>query len=217
MIKVPQNLKDEVWDYCRLNNITNIDEFTLNMLKQGFAIEKYGTSPILPQIIEKEVIKEVEVEKIVEVIVEKIVEKIVELPVEKIVEKIIEVPVEKIIEKFITDDSQTQELLTKIDTLTKEVELEKSKSLKDLNDKEKDLSVKITLLEKDLEMEKLKTSNSGLNKLYQQIDNLKSLLEIEKNRNKNTKQVENPFNDVSKNSISWVSKDEINNKNLYGE
>jgi hypothetical protein len=101
--------------------------------------------------------------------------------------------------------------------LNKEVESEKTKSLKDLSDKEKDLSVKITLLEKDLEMEKLKTSNSGLNKLYQQIDNLKSLLELEKNRNKHSKETENPFNDVSKNRINWVSKDEINNKNLYGE
>jgi len=97
MIKVPQNLKDEVWDYCRLNNITNIDEFTLNMLKQGFAIEKYGTSPILPQIIEKEVIKEVEVEKIVEVPVEKIVEKIVEVPVQVEVLKEIFIKTPKIV------------------------------------------------------------------------------------------------------------------------
>ena len=60
-----------------------------------------------PTIVEKEVIKEVPVEKIVEVPVEKIVEKIVEVPVEKIVEKIVEVekrvevPVEKIVEKIV--------------------------------------------------------------------------------------------------------------------
>ena len=64
-----------------------------------------------PTIVEKEVIKEVPVEKIVEKIVEvpveKIVEKIVEVPVEKIVEKIVEVekrvevPVEKIVEKIV--------------------------------------------------------------------------------------------------------------------
>ena len=48
-----------------------------------------------PTIVEKEVIKEVPVEKIVEVPVEKIVEKIVE------VEKRVEVPVEKIVEKIV--------------------------------------------------------------------------------------------------------------------
>jgi len=58
-----------------------------------------------PTVVEKEVIREVPVEKIVEkrveVPVEKIVEKevIKEVPVEKIVEKIVEVPVEKIVEK----------------------------------------------------------------------------------------------------------------------
>jgi len=60
MVNVPEELKNEIWDYCKLNNITNVDQFTINLLKQGFAVEKYGTSPMPPQIIEKEVIKEVE-------------------------------------------------------------------------------------------------------------------------------------------------------------
>jgi len=47
----------------------------------------------VPKIIEKEVIKEVPVEKIVEKIIEKPVEKIVEKPIEKIVHKYVEVPV----------------------------------------------------------------------------------------------------------------------------
>ena len=47
----------------------------------------------VPKIVEKEVIREVPVEKIVEKIVEKPVEKIVEKPVEKIVHKYVEVPV----------------------------------------------------------------------------------------------------------------------------
>ena len=47
----------------------------------------------VPKIVEKEVIKEVPVEKLVEKIVEKPVEKIVEKPVEKIVHKYVEVPV----------------------------------------------------------------------------------------------------------------------------
>ena len=75
---LPKNLKDEIWDYCRLNNIPNIDEFTLKLIKQGFTMEKYGATPAPREII-------------VEKIVEKIIEKIVEVPVEKVVEKIVEI------------------------------------------------------------------------------------------------------------------------------
>lgn len=217
IVDVPQTLKDEIWDFCRVNDITNIDNFTINLIRQGFAIEKYGNSPIPPQIIEKEVIKEVEVVKEVEVPVEKIVEKIVEVPVEKIIEVIKEVPVEKIVEKIITDDSQVQELATKIKNLEIELEFSKANTLKEVSDREKDLTNKVALLQKDLELEKIKTSNSGLGKLYDEISNLKSLLEVERNRNKARKDQDNPFGDKQKSSINWVSKDERDNKNLYGE
>lgn len=113
-MELPQDIKDEIWNYCRLNNITNMDQFIINMLKQGFNVEKYGTSPIMPQVIEKEI--------------EKIIEKVVEVPVEKIVERVIEVPVEKIVEKVITDDSQVKELLVKIETLEGELKTEKDKT-----------------------------------------------------------------------------------------
>ena len=162
IVNVPQSLKDEIWDYCRLNGITNIDEFTINLLKQGYAVEKYGTSPILPQIIEKEV--------------------------EKIVERIIEVPVEKIIEIIITDDSKFKELLVKLETL-----------------------------ESDLKLEKEKTANSELGKLYQKIQNLETLLAVEKNRNKVKVETENPFGDKQKNAINWVGKEDRDKNNLYGE
>ena len=59
-MEIPKELKDELWDYCRLNNITNIDEFTLKLLKQGYTIEKYGATPI-SNTIEKIVEKIVEV------------------------------------------------------------------------------------------------------------------------------------------------------------
>ena len=56
-----------------------------------------------PDVVEKVVVKEVPVEKVVEKVVEvpveKVVEKIVEVPVEKIVEKIVKVPVEKVVVK----------------------------------------------------------------------------------------------------------------------
>lgn len=98
-MEIPKTLKDEIWDFCRLNNITNIDDFTIKMIKQGFTVEKYGATP---QVIEKKV----EVEKIIEKIVEKIVEVKVEVPTEK--------------EVYITDDSQVKELSDKITKLEDE-------------------------------------------------------------------------------------------------
>lgn len=68
-MEIPKNVKDEIWDYCRANDISNIDEFTIKLIKQGFTVEKYGATPSAK-----------------EIIVEKIIEKIVEVPVEKVVE-----------------------------------------------------------------------------------------------------------------------------------
>ena len=78
--------------------------------------QRSGETPVAePQIVEREVIKEVRVE----VPVEKIVEKIVEVPVDKIVEKIVEVPVEKIVEKvvekIVVDETRVKELEALLD------------------------------------------------------------------------------------------------------
>lgn len=114
MINIPKQLMDEVWDYCRLNNIPNIEEFIVKMVRQGFTVEKYGATPVTKT-------------------VEKIVEKIIEVPVEKIVEKIIEVPVEmeddelsKNYEKLLFENG---ELKNKIDSLTKD----KDEAIKELD------------------------------------------------------------------------------------
>lgn len=105
-LEVSKELKAEIWDYCRLNDITNINDFMVKLLKQGFTVEKFGATP---QVIEKKV--EVPVEKIVEKVVEKIVE--------------VEVPVEK--EVYLTDDSKLKEMADKI----KELETERNKYKKD--------------------------------------------------------------------------------------
>lgn len=63
---IPKQLNDEIWEYCRLNNITGVDDFILKCVKQGFTVEKYGAAPSAP---------------------EKIIEKVIEVPVEKIIEK----------------------------------------------------------------------------------------------------------------------------------
>jgi hypothetical protein len=98
-MEIPKNLKDDIWNYCRINDISNIDEFTIKLIRQGFTAEKFGSSPIAqPK--------------------DKIIEKIVEVPVEKIVEVIKEVVIEK--EVYITDDSQTKELSEKVIKLEEE-------------------------------------------------------------------------------------------------
>lgn len=71
----------EVYDYCYVNGIMDINNFIEKCFKKGFDIEKYGLLGDNNEVVEKEVI------------VEKIVEKVIEVPVEKIVEVVKEVNV----------------------------------------------------------------------------------------------------------------------------
>lgn len=123
-MELPKDLKNEIWDYCRANNITNIDDFTLKCLKQGFSVEKYGATPV-------------------ERTVEKIVEVIKEVPVEKIVEKRVEVPITMVdtevsenLKKYIALYEKAQaDLLKAVDisnTLRKQLEEEKKKNKRDI-------------------------------------------------------------------------------------
>ena len=102
--------------YSKLNNL-DVDVVLKNSYLQGFRIEKYGLLGNPGAVHEKQVLKEVIVEKRVEVPVEVIIEKIVieyveiekeiirevprEIVVEKIVEVVKEIPVEKVIEKTV--------------------------------------------------------------------------------------------------------------------
>jgi hypothetical protein len=153
----------DLLSYCNLNDLL-ISEVVKKSFTTGFNIERYGLlnpggtqekEVIREVIVEKrveipvetikeiiqveyvevpvekivEVVKEVTVDKIVEVIkevpvervVEKIVEVIKEVPVEKVVvqEVIKEIPVEKVITKteYVSDDTQVNELLLKIQQL----------------------------------------------------------------------------------------------------
>jgi len=121
----------DVYEYCRLNGITDINKFIQECFKQGYDIKKYGlignTGGIEEKRVEIEVIREKRVEVPVEIIkeVEKIVEVpieiIKEIPVDKVVVKEVvkEIPVEKIVTKieYISDNSQVEDLLKKIEDL----------------------------------------------------------------------------------------------------
>lgn len=135
-MEVSKELNSEIWDYCRLNNITNIDEFMVKCLKQGFTAEKYGATPTVR-----------------EKIVEKEIEKIVEVPVEKIVEKVVEIQVEK--EVFITDDKQMKKLTKEIDRLNGVIQNNKETIDKQTLDFA-NLEIENNKLKNDLEIEKKK-------------------------------------------------------------
>jgi predicted RNase H-like nuclease (RuvC/YqgF family) len=145
-MEIPKKVKDEIWEYCRLNDIPNIDDFIQKMVVQGFNVEKFGATPFQKEPEIKEVIKEVEI------------------PVEKIVEVIKEVPVEKIVEKeiYITDDEEVKNLSEKNSGLQQELteERKKNSNIKDQMEKkfqqDKDNLTK-TIKSKDEEIEKLKT------------------------------------------------------------
>jgi hypothetical protein len=126
--------------YCKLNNL-DVDVVLKDSYLQGFRIEKYGLLGNPGAVHEKQVLKEVIVEKRVEVPVEVIVEKpvieyvevekeiIKEVPrevlVEKIVEVVKEVPVEKVVEKTVEIVKEIPVDRVVIQEVIKEVPVEK--------------------------------------------------------------------------------------------
>ena len=144
-------LGDEFIEYCRLNEIKDVEKLAKETFQRGFTILKYGETPYgaksIDKIIEKEVIKEI--------IVEKVIEK--EVPVEKIVEVIKEVPIE------IKGDTQviTKEVIKEV-SVVDNVEIERLRGeilkLKEENNK---LNDALNKFNKATFMK-----NSDLNNLY---------------------------------------------------
>jgi chromosome segregation ATPase len=175
-MEIPKKLKDEIWEYCRLNDISNIDDFVIKMVRQGYTVEKFGSTPLGNGEV-------TEVEKVIEVIKE--------VTVEKIIEKIVEVPVEKIVVKevYITDDKEVEKLTNELESVKKNESIhldglrvkvneinEKDEEIVTLNRKISDLLVKISQLESNIEKKKVETDE--LNKKIAKIE------EENKNNNK---------------------------------
>ena len=198
-IKLTSNQLKSVQEYCKLNNIEDVDKFVSKCYTEGFNINKYGllgddsgkTGIVGEKQVEIEVIREIRVEVPVEVIkeVEVIREVIKEVPVETIKEVevikyvdrevIVEVPV-PIIDK-IGDETQVNELLLKIQQLEnrppeiietiKEVQVIKEVSVEKVVEVEKS-NDKMTMLQ-----ETLQTLRKELNS---KTDEIKQLKEINK-------------------------------------
>jgi hypothetical protein len=178
MYSVEVKNNKEIYDFCMINGITDINKFIQECFKQGFDIKRYG---LLGETGEKEVIVEKLVEIPVEVIkeIEKIVEVIKEVPVDRVViqEIVKEVPVERIVEKIIqvSDDTQINELLLKIQQLEnrqpeiveviKEVTVEKSND-KTLMLQETLVKLRLEIVDKTKKIEelenKIKTMESNM-------------------------------------------------------
>ena len=151
-----KNTKD-IYDFCMLNGITDINKFVQDCFKQGFDIERFGLLGKMGGEQEKrveipvEVIKEVVKVEYVEVPVEKIVT--VEKPVEKLVEVIKEVPVEVIkevqVEKIVEVIKEVPVEKVVINEVIKEVPVEKIVTIYD-NSSENELLLKIQQLEEEI-------------------------------------------------------------------
>jgi hypothetical protein len=124
MMEINKELNNEIWEYCRANNITNIDDFTLKLLKQGFTSEKFGSTPMVKTI-------EKEVEKIIEVEVEKIVEKIIEIPVNMVDTELSDKYTE-LIKNYESLQTEFENLKVENVRITKELGVEIQKNKKDL-------------------------------------------------------------------------------------
>jgi len=198
-IKLTSNQLKSVQEYCKLNNIEDVDKFITKCYTDGYNIQKYGllgddsgkTGIVGEKQVEIEVIREIRVEVPVEVIkeIEVIREVIKEVPVETIKEVevikyvdrevIVEVPV-PIIDK-IGDETQVNELLLKIQQLEnrppeivetiKEVQVIKEVSVEKVVEVEKS-NDKMTMLQ-----ETLQTLRKELNS---KTDEIKQLKEINK-------------------------------------
>jgi hypothetical protein len=207
-MEIPKKLKDEIWEYCRLNDISNIDEFILKMVRQGYTIEKYGSTPL-----GSGEIKEVEkvVEKIVEVPVEKIIEKeiIKEVPVEKIVT--VEVPVEKIV--TITNN---EELESKIFQLNKELEGERQNFSTIVEDLENNFHNEMS--NRDEKIDELRHLLDK-DERDEKIESLTQLIESERTEKQNI------LSEMSKKQLEYdkikeeldILKKKTDNNDIYGE
>jgi len=155
MLNVNSKYEYDIQQYCKLNNIDDVNLFVTQCFKQGFDIKKYGFLGNSLNDGEKHLINEVIVEKRIEIPVEVVKEIIVEkeiikeIPVEvKVIEYVdreiikevlVDVPKETIVTKieYISDKTNENEFVLKIH----------------------ELEEKIFHLNEDLESEKQKFSN----------------------------------------------------------
>jgi predicted RNase H-like nuclease (RuvC/YqgF family) len=168
-MELPKDLKDKVWNYCRLNDITDVNGFIIKTIKKGLDVEVYGflgktlnegekdlktdnegekdlmdprkTGGIQEKRAEIEVIREIRVEVPVEVIKE----------VEKIVTKI----------EYISDKTTENELDGKITKLEENIfhlnnELDKERQIFSTKTEQMENIFQNEMSKKDKELDELR-------------------------------------------------------------
>ena len=207
IIDVASSEVKDIQAFCKLNNVEDVGGFMKQCFQRGYNLEKYGLldEKGQPKVIEKEVekivfkevekivevpsIEYVEIEKVVvkEIPVEKIVEVerevIKEIPVERVVTKEIikEVPVERVVVKevYVSDDTQLNELLSKIQQLENERQLFSTKE-GNLERKVQEFSTKMEEMENIFQEESIRY-DTQISDLIRKIDELENRppLEVE--------------------------------------
>jgi hypothetical protein len=157
----------DIQEYCKLNNIEDIDFFICSCFIQGYNIKKYGMLGG-ERIIEKEVevIKEVPVEIIKEVEVIKYVDR------EVVREIKVEVPVEKIVYIY---DKKEEEVVTNLDNICYEMKLKISQQESEI---QKVIEEKNQLLLKIQQFETQEGQGNKEKMLQQTLVNLKKELSL---------------------------------------
>ena len=204
-MELPKDLKDKIWNYCRLNDITDLNDFMIKTLKKGFDIEVYGllgeTNNDGENLVEKEIIVEKRVEIPVEVIKE----------VEKVVEVIKEIPVDRVVEKeiYITDDNQINELVGKVSNLEENI----FQLNQEIESERKIFSTKVEEMEIFFQKEMSK-KNEELDELRRSLD---IYLDISKEDNEKIKEDKRKISDLT-DKISQLESDVLKlNKDLEEE
>ena len=215
-LKLTTSQLKSVQEYCKLNNIEDVDDFISKCFTNGLNIEKYGllgdnsgkTGIVSEKQVEIEVIREIRVEVPVEVVkyVEVPVEIIKEVEVIQYVDREVvkEVPVEIIKEKIVNviqevpvpiigeigDETQINELLLKIQQLENRppeiVEVEKIVEI------EKEVE-KIIEVIKEVVVEKTTIDNSKQKALEETIQKIRTELQL---KNKEINDLKNTITEI---------------------
>jgi hypothetical protein len=160
-------LDNEFLLYCEINGIENIDKLAKETFERGFSLLKYGETPTgSTKVKEKivEVVREVIVEKQLPPEIKYVDREIIkEVPVDRIVEIIKEVPIE------IKGDTQviTKEIIKEV-PVEKIVEIINNDEIEKLRKKNSELEIELENIKQSLEKFNKATymKNSDLGSLY---------------------------------------------------
>jgi predicted RNase H-like nuclease (RuvC/YqgF family) len=210
-MELPKDLKDKVWNYCRLNDITDVNGFIIKTLKKGLDVEVYGLLGKTLNEGEKDLKtggieeKRVEIEVIREIRVEVPVEVIKEVPVDRVVEKII----------YTTDDIQINELGGKIAELEQEI----STKITEIGRIREEFSTKTTenesffqneMSKKNKELDELRrtlddpVTNNNINMLQETLQKLRKEMSNKDEKIKELEKINNNLQNTTQNNVGAI-------------